>query len=184
MPNYLRQIALLALAASIPAGGVAAQALPPSGAPADADQAALAELQQVQQQLGQLQIQAITDNAALEAQRSTIDDMLLSAMSDIDPETQQNIDRLDVLSQEAISAQQAQDAEAINALMTEAMQLRSALEAAQAQALQRDDIQTEIQRFEDDLMAAVVEIDPEADGLYTRIDELSEQLGVAGPGGG
>ena len=184
MSNHLPQASALALAALLAAGSVHAQALPPSGGPSAADQAAFTELQQTQQALGQLQVQAINEHTELETRRSAIDEMLLSAMAEIDPDTQGNIDRLDVLSQEAIAAQQAQDGATLDALMTEATQLRTSLESAQAEALQRDDIQAEIQQFEEALMAAVLEIDPDAGALLERIDELSAQLGVVGPGGG
>ena len=79
MPNHLMPIPLVALAVLFTAGGAAAQALPPAAGPSDPSQAAMAELQQTQQQLGQLQIQAISGSTELEAQRSTIDEMLLDA---------------------------------------------------------------------------------------------------------
>jgi hypothetical protein len=40
----------------------------------------------------------------------------------------------------------------------------------------------EIQSFEEDLMARVVEIDPDAPGLLARLEELTEVLSLGDPG--
>ena len=53
----------------------------------------------------------------------------------------------------------------------------------QAQAIEREDVQAEIQSFETDLMAKAVEIDPEAMEVLARMEELAELLSVGGPGG-
>ncbi len=148
----------------------------------DPNEALFTEYQQLQGRLGQLQVQAIQENGELETRRTTIDEMLMAAMIEINPETEAHIARLDVLSEEAIVAQQAQNVEALQPLMAEAMGLRSELENAQAQAIELEHVQAEIQSFETDLMAKTVEIDPEATELLTRMEELAELLSVGGPG--
>ena len=148
----------------------------------DPNEALFTEYQQLQGRLGQLQVQAIQENGELETRRTAIDEMLMAAMIEINPETEAHIARLDVLSEEAIVAQQAQNVEALQPLMAEAMGLRSELENAQAQAIELEHVQAEIQSFETDLMAKTVEIDPEATELLTRMEELAELLSVGGPG--
>ena len=148
----------------------------------DPNEALFTEYQQLQGRLGQLQVQAIQENGELETRRTEIDEMLMAAMIEINPETEAHIARLEVLSEEAIVAQQAQNVEALQPLMAEAMGLRSELEAAQAQAIERENVQAEIQSFETDLMAKAVEIDPEATELLTRMQELAELLSIGGPG--
>ena len=148
----------------------------------DPNEALFTEYQQLQGRLGQLQVQAIQENGELETRRTEIDEMLMAAMIEINPETEAHIARLEVLSEEAIVAQQAQNVEALQPLMAEAMGLRSELEDAQAQAIELEHVQAEIQSFETDLMAKAVEIDPEATELLTRMQELAELLSIGGPG--
>ena len=148
----------------------------------DPNEALFTEYQQLQQRIGQLQVQAIQENGELETRRTAIDEMLMAAMIEINPETEAHIARLEALSEEAIVAQQAQNMEALQPLMAEAMGLRAELEDAQAQAIERENVQAEIQSFETDLMAKAVEIDPEATELLARMQELAELLSVAGPG--
>ena len=164
------------------AGPTVAQDPNPTQDTPDPNQALFTEYQELQQHLGQLQVQAIQENGELETRRTAIDEMLMTAMIEINPETEAHIARLEVLGEEAIVAQRAQNAEALQPLMAEAMGLRSELEDAQAQAIEREDVQAEIQSFETDLMVKAVEIDPEATELRARIEELAELLSVGGPG--
>lgn len=164
------------------AGPAIAQDPNPTQDVPDPNEALFTEYQQLQQRIGQLQVQAIQENGELEARRTAIDEMLMAAMIEINPETEAHIARLEALSEEAIVAQQAQNMEVLQPLMAEAMGLRSELEDAQAQAIERENVQAEIQSFETDLMAKAVEIDPEATELLARMQELAELLSAAGPG--
>jgi hypothetical protein len=144
----------------------------------------MAEYQEVQSRLGQLQVQVIRENAELEAHRSAIDELVNVAMREADPETDAHIARLEVLSEEAMAAQRTQDSATMQTLMGEIVQLRSALNAAQAAAVAREDVRSEIESFEAALMLKLREVDPEAPGLAARLDELAEILSAGGPGGG
>lgn len=142
----------------------------------------MAEYQQVQERLGRLQVQAIQESEELEARRTELDGLVTAAMNEINPESDAQIERLSVLSDEAMAAQEAQDSARLQEIMTEAMAIRSELEAAQTAAVGRDDVQMEIQSFEEELMARVVEIDPDAPGLLVRLEELTAVLSSGGPG--
>jgi hypothetical protein len=180
--------ALLALALLGHAPTVSGQtpALPPPGGAAAADDSTAALFQEYQntlQQLGQLQVQALQSNASLEAHRTTIDTLIIETMADIDPQTRPNIERLDSLAAEARAAQLARNNAAVDALMGPMMTLRGELEAAQAEALQRPEVQGAIQDFEEAMLAAVVAIDPGAAALQARLDELEAVLSSVLPPG-
>jgi hypothetical protein len=135
------------------------------------------------QQLGQLQVQALRSDASLEEQRSSIDTLIIATMATVDPETHSNIARLDSLAAEARAAQQARDNAAVDALMGPMMTLRGELAAAQAEALERPEVQTAIQGFEDAMLAAIVAIDPGAAALQARLEELEAALSSVLPPG-
>ena len=143
----------------------------------------MAEYQEVQSRLGQLQVRVIRENAELAAHRSAIDELVTSAMRDFDAETDTHIARLEELSGEAMAAQRAQDTAAMQALMGEITRHRTALNAAQAAAVAREDVRSEIESFEAALMAKLREVDPEAPELQARLDELARILSGGGPGG-
>ena len=160
----------------LPGGG----ASPEPGSP----EALMAEYQELQSLLGRLQVQVIRENADLEARRSAIDELVNAAMTDADSETEAHIARLEVLSEEAMTAQRTQDSATMQALMEEVVELRTALNAAQAAAVAREDVRSEIESFEAALMLKLREADPEAPELAARLDELEEILSAGGPGGG
>ncbi len=160
----------------LPTGGTA----PEPGSP----EALMGEYQEMQSRLGQLQVQVIRENPDLEAHRSAIDELVSEAMMEFDPETETHIARLEALSEEAMAAQRAQDAETMQTLMGEIVQIRAALNAAQAAAVAREDVRSEIESFEAALMLKLREVDPEAPGLAARLEELRELLQAGGAGGG
>ncbi len=104
-------------------GPALAQDPGPAQSAPDSTEALFAEYQQVQERLGLLQVQTIQQNVELEARRTAIDEMLMAAMIDINPEAEAHIERLDVLSEEAIVAQRAQDTEALQKVYAEIDQL-------------------------------------------------------------
>ena len=179
-----RALALLVLPLALFARDTGAQTPPRSAPEPGSPQALMTEYQEIQSRLGQLQVRVIRENAELAAHRSAIDELVTSAMRDFDAETDTRIARLDELGAEAMAAQRAQDAEAVQALMGEIAQHRTALNAAQAAAVAREDVRSEIESFEAALMARLREIDPEAPELQARLDELAEILQTGAPGGG
>ncbi len=186
VPRILRASMLALLAGLVAAGPTLAQATPlgpGDQAPPGSPQALMAEYQQVQARLGRLQVQAIQDNPDLSLRRDAIDEMVMAAMIEINPEAETQMARLSELSEEASVAQQAQNMDAMQTIMNEVMEIRSNLDAAQSEAISRDDVRSEIESFEEDLMARVAEIDPEAPGLLVRLEELAAELSAGDPGG-
>jgi hypothetical protein len=149
----------------------------------DSTAALFQEYQSTLDQLGQLQVQALQTDTSLEEHRSSIDTLIISTMSAIDPATPGNIQRLDSLAAEARAAQQASNNAGVQALMGSMMTLRGELEAAQSEAMQRPDVQSAIQRFEEAMLAAILLIDPGAGALQARLDELEAALATVLPPG-
>lgn len=183
-----RSLAITLLSLLVVAASASAQGAPPQGQPPavdDSTQAMVQEYQEKSMELGELQNQALEENEALMTRRDEITEIVNATIIEINPEAEGQMARLDELQQEAVAAQEAQDMETLQALVNEAQGLQSSLQAAQAEALQREEVASEIEAFEADLMAAMVAIDPEAEDIIARLDELSAALNVAaGPGPG
>lgn len=130
--------------------------------------AAVMEMQTIQQRLGPIQEQALQDEE-LAAQLQDIQTRLEAALREDNSEA---MDRMDEMQGELMEAQAAGDQEQMQALMPEAQSLQQQLQAAQQEVLQRPDLREAIQEFEAANRARMVEIDPAADSLLQRMDEL------------
>lgn len=130
--------------------------------------AAVMEMQTIQQQLSPIQEQALQDEE-LAAQLEEIQTRLEAALREDNAEA---MDRMDELQTEMTEAQTAGDQEQMEALMPEAQSLQQQLQAAQQDVLQRPELRQAIEEFEAANRARMVEIDPAADSLLQRMDEL------------
>lgn len=130
--------------------------------------AAVMEMQTIQQQLGPIQEQALQDEE-LAAQLEEIQTRLEAALREDNAEA---MDRMDEMQAEMTEAQAAGDQEQMQALMPEAQSLQQQLQSAQQEVLQRPELREAIEEFEAANRARMVEIDPAADSLLQRMDEL------------
>lgn len=130
--------------------------------------AAVMEMQTIQQQLGPIQERALQDEE-LAAQLQEIQTRLEAALREDNAEA---MDRMDELQTEMMEAQAAGDQQQMQALMPEAQSLQQQLQAAQQDVLQRPDLRQAIEEFEAANRARMIEIDPAADSLLQRMDEL------------
>lgn len=130
--------------------------------------AAVMEMQTIQQQLGPIQEQALQDEE-LSAQLQEIQTRLEAALRE---ENAEAMDRMDELQTEMMEAQAAGDQQQMQALMPEAQALQQQLQAAQQEVLQRPELRQAIDEFEAANRERMVEIDPAADSLLQRMDEL------------
>lgn len=158
--------------------------VPPQQQLPDSVQEMLQEFQETQERFTQLQNRAIQENPGLQEKQEELNVMVREAVVDINPEAQAQMERLETLEGEFMAAQQRGDGEAVQALILEAQQLQGALESAQAQALERDDIQEAVDIFQADLMVAMTELDPEAEGILERLQDLAERISAQMPGQG
>jgi len=139
------------------------------------------EFQEKQQRLQALSQQALSENPELMEAQVALEEKVEEAMRAIEPETDQLIERLQAMQAEAQAAQEAEDMERLQGLMTEAQSMNERLQVAQTQALEQDEIQQAIEEFQDDMMDEMLAIDPEAEELQERVEELGAQLQAAGP---
>lgn len=166
-------IALVAFA--VPTMLVAQDPAVPAEAQQQEVQTWLAELQQIQARLGEIQTEALED-AELRAQQEELGTELQAAIEEENPELAADAERIEALEQEAVQAQQSGDQEQLQQLAAEAQQIQTRFAMAQAQVLERPEVASKVEAFEADLEAKMVEIDPEADALIERYEELGEKV--------
>lgn len=135
----------------------------------------IAELQQVQAELEPIQQEALTD-PALQAAGEALAADVQEAMTDVDPETPERMERLQALMGEAQAAQAEQDADRMSEIVMEARGIEERLQAVQAQAVQRPEIATRIEEFQGRLEARMIEVDPDAGPLLERARDLNQRL--------
>lgn len=169
-----RQIIAVAAALFVPAVVSAQQGVPGVQLPAEAE-GLIAEMEQIQAQLQPIQLQVMQDPEVQSAQES-LGEQVEAAMAQIDPTTPQRIERLQSLASEAQAAQQAQDEQKMTEIITEAQQIEQQLQATQAAALESPGLAAEIDRFQTQVQAKMMEIDPQTESLIDRFEELDRQL--------
>lgn len=143
----------------------------------------LAEMNQLQQELAPLHQKAMQD-AALQQEQEKVSTAVREAMIAADPANSQRLDRLEQLETEAQAAQASGDSAKIVALASEAQKLGPPLKAAQDQAMQKPEVEAQVQQFEDRLFAKMVEMDPSAKARLDRLDELGRKVREAMGRGG
>jgi hypothetical protein len=180
--------ALLALAALALPAAAAAQTTPapqhqhPAPAPAPAPSAnPQAELQQIQQRLGQLQQQALQDSAVQAAQKK-FGDEVMAAMQGLDPEAKNKAARGEALNQEVEAARAANDNAKLNQLAAEAQQLQTYFAGLQQRALALPEIQEKRKAYLAVLLARMNQIDPQAQALVDRMEALRNPAPAPAPG--
>ncbi len=142
----------------------------------DSVQEMMAEFQEKQAALQEIQTQAVQASDELQGMQMAIQEQIEEAMRAIEPEMDDIIEQLQAMEAEAQAAQQAEDMERLQALMTEAQALDGRLQQAQAQALERDDIQESIEEYQEVLMVEMLEIDPEAEVLLEEVEALADRI--------
>lgn len=148
---------------------------------AEGQQELMTELRQVNQQLAGIEQQAMQD-PELQEQRAATEATVIAAMTELDPETEQKLDRMGDLQSELQTAQQEGDQEEMGSLLQEQRQLEQSLQQTQAQALEKEEVAASLESFRESLVSAMIEIDPTAEQLLERQEELQTEL-TPPPGG-
>jgi predicted nuclease with TOPRIM domain len=149
---------------------MAQQQLPPEV------EAMLAELDETQDRLEELQGRALAGSEALQAEQSRIQELVESTLRIVEPEYEALIRRFGELQQEAAAAQQSEDMEAFQTVMNEAQTIQMRLQTAQAQTFERDEVDTAVSAYREQLVDEMTRLDPEAPRLMDRMEELVERL--------
>lgn len=133
------------------------------------------EIQQVQAQLEPLQAQALEEED-LKAEQEQVVQALRDRMVAADPENEGRLVRMEAILAEAAIAQQSGDADKLAELTTEASTLQPQIQAAQQEALEHPDVQPRVAAFQENLHKRIVAIDPAAQDLLDRVEELQERV--------
>ena len=167
-----------ALAGQQQSADTLAPASPAPEQPSPEVQGWLMEMQQLQQQLGPIQTQALEDSALLVSQQE-LGNEIKAAVEAADPGLNQRIEQLQGAEAELAAAQQSGDSTKLQALAQEALEVQQRFIAAQQQALQQPQITAKVEAFQTELEQKMIEVDPEAAVLIQRFRELEGKLEAA-----
>ena len=187
MPKKTRIALLAAAALALPSALAAQQAQPdPAQAPAAAETApAQDETTRIQQRLAQLQQQAGQD-PAVKAQEEAFDAYMIDAMARLDPDSRVKTSRAEALKAEVEAARAASDNAKLNQLAAEAQELQAYFAGLRQRTLGLPDVQEKRKEYVQALFTKMSEIDPEAQNLVSRLQELRSGAAAqpAAPAGG
>ncbi len=144
--------------------------------------ALMAEYQQIQQRLAQVQERAMTDDS-LRAAYTSLQDRVEGHMLAADPELREKQSRLQSLGQDLMNARQTGDEEAARTITAEGNALQTGLQQLQADALSDEAIAAELAGFQEKVQTRMAEIDPETPDMIARVEEIGTLLRAgAAPG--
>ncbi|HEX2090812.1 MAG TPA: hypothetical protein VHG28_00365 [Longimicrobiaceae bacterium] len=165
------RIALLAVAAlALPATAAAQQQTQPAPAPAQAA-SAQDEAARIQQRITQLQQQAQQDSA-VKVVEAEFDAYMRAAMGRLDAAFAEKSARAEALKAEVEAARAASDNAKLNALAAEATELQGYFNGLRQRALAQADVQEKRKVYVQALFSKMNEIDPQAQALVARLQEL------------
>lgn len=162
---------ILAVAFSIIGTGALAQQQPTAE-----QQQLYMQMLQTSQQLQALQQQAFDTSDALAAQRDDLLAMIDTEMIEIEAASEALIAKRDELIETLQAAPPGAPSQELQAAGAEYQSTMQQLQAVQEQALQNADIQTLQAELQEAVVVVMAEIDPQADALIARFEELRDQM--------
>ncbi|HET6228449.1 MAG TPA: hypothetical protein VFE05_00140 [Longimicrobiaceae bacterium] len=174
------RIALAAAAALALPATARAQQTPPAPPAAPAPAGAQAEIASIQQRLAQLQQQAAQD-PSVQAPSAVFDSVTLAAMDRLDPAAPGKRARAAAIKGDVDAATAAHDNAKLNALAAEAPQLQSYFNQLRQRALALPEVQAARKTYIDALFARMSAIDPQAQTMVARLQELRSGGATAAP---
>lgn len=178
----LARCGLVAFAALLVASPALAQGPPAPPAAAQQPQfppevqAMLDELDETQERLEAVQERALSGSESLQSEQVRIQGLLDDALRIVEPEYETLVDRFGQLQQEAAAAQQAEDMAAFQRVLTEAQQVQGRLQEAQVRAFEREEVDTAVTAYREQLVEEMTRIEPDTPKLMERMEELVERL--------
>lgn len=145
----------------------------------DSVQEMITEAQGLQQEITGLQTQAMESNEELMTMQNQLQEMVRAAITEIEPTFEQMMERMAELEAEFMTAQQEQDAQALQNLQMEAQSIQTRIQTAEQEALEQPEIQSEVEVFEEEMMAEMARHDPEAPEKMERLQDLAERIQAA-----
>jgi hypothetical protein len=174
----MKHTLFIALAALMLPSGLAAQQQEPAAPEQEQVQSWMAELQQVHGKLESIQQKAIQD-PQLQAAQEALGERVKAAIEKADPTLAQSMARAEALEKEAVAAQEAGDQAKLQELGAEAQQIQAQFMAAQQKAFAQPELAARMEAFQASLEEKMVAIDPAAEPLIARFQELQQKLAAA-----
>jgi len=185
-PRAVGLTATSVLALLVAGGGLGAQQPAPDSAQApgqpmqmqvpDSIRDKIAEFQKIQGRLNDLQQKAIQQSEKLQAEEDSLQQTVQDAMLAEDPNLEQNLDRMDSLRTQMDSARSSRDQEEMMRISSQAQKLRGELQDVQSQAMQKPAVQSQMQTFQDHLLAQMKSVDSETQDLIDRLQALTQEF--------
>lgn len=132
------------------------------------------KLQNLQRELGQLRQKALDENPELAEEREDLRDMLVSTMQDNGHSPEKDQARMKEIQSKLQSGDVKQGEK--QKLVQEMRQRQRGLMQAQREAFQNEEIQEKAKQFEENLVAAMKEADPEAESLIKEYNQTQQQM--------
>lgn len=176
-PRSFACAALAALTVVVPGSASAQEEAPPVPIPADSMQAAIMEFQTLRQRLAEVQQEALQDSA-LSTRQAELQELVAQTLFATYPELEEAAERLPALQNEAQAAQAAGDTTRLQAIVQEGQQIQMELQEAQAEVIEQPEIASQVEAFQDDMMAVMKQVDPEIEDVLQRLQLLASRLSV------
>lgn len=136
----------------------------------------LSELDSIHTQLAQLQQQVLRD-PELSARQDALGARMRDAMEAVDPTLAEAMNRIPDMEAEAAEAEARGNDARLVELSAEAQQIEQRFMSAQNQALEQSpELVAEVMDFQSTLQARILESDPRAEQLLSRMQELEQML--------
>lgn len=132
------------------------------------------KLQSLQKEIGQLRQTALEENPELAAQRDELRDLIISTMQDNGHSPEEDQARMREI-QGKLQSGEVEQAEK-QQLVQEMRQKQQSLMRGQRQAFQNEEVQAKAKQFEQDLVAAMKELDPEAEALIQELNQTQQRM--------
>lgn len=175
--------AVVALAGWVWNPASAQEAMNPLGLEgADSAPGMYVELRSLQDRMGKLGNLALEESPELAKRWQSFQAALERAMTEIDPDADDDLERLAGTRGELEQAWADRDVDRLQRLLDERRRLRASLESAQAEALRREDVAAEMTAFRTALVARMRESNPDLDALMARMESLAHGLRSLPPG--
>lgn len=173
----------LAFTTIAPLGAQQSQTPPTPGMVPDSIQELVTEFQTIRERLAEVQDSALEVNPQLIEDQQAVQAFVEEKMAEQMPTLEQDVQRMETLQQEAMQAQATQDTARLAEIVEEGTRIQQSIEEAQATTMQREDVQTRIEAFEEKMVQAMTAIDPGIDGALARMQEIADRLQAFQQGG-
>lgn len=152
-----------------------AQGQTPQTTPDPETQKLYQEYGQLNQQLQQLQQQAMADEKIAE-KGEALDKKMTAAMVVNNPQIQETLDQRDKIISQYETAQQSGDQQTLMQLGQQFQSISQKIQVEQQKVMQNPELQTEMLEFESMVMNKMEEINPNAPQLISQMQALRDKL--------